>query len=105
MTDTKPIQIDNHRGTIKFPIQFEINQLFTYKENNIPKTYPIEVGRVYTLGDLLSILGKLTSGFFGTTSDSLVLRTMPEDPISYVKFPAPIQTMLGLDKVLSLIHI
>ena len=64
-------------------------------------TYPIEVGRVYTLGDLLSILGKLTSGFFGTTADSLVLRTMPEDPISDVKFPAPIQTMLGL----SLIHI
>ena len=73
--------------------------MFTYKENGVPKTYPIEVGRTYTLGDLLSILGKLTSVFFGTTADSLVLRTMPEDPISDVKFPAPIQTMLGLDKL------
>ena len=105
-TNNKPIKIDNHAGTIavhsvamKFPTQFEINHLFTYKENGIPKTYPIETDRVYTLGDLLSILGKLTSGFFGTTTNSLVLRTMPSDPISDVKFPAPIQTMLGLDKV------
>ena len=53
MTDTeKPIKIDNHTGNIavhssvaiKFPTQFE-NHLFTH----------------------LSILGKLTSGFFGTT--------------------------------------
>ena len=109
MTNTEePIKINNHRGTIavhsvamKFPTQFEIGHLFTYKENGIPKTHPIEVGRVYTLGDLLSILGKLTSGFFGTTANSLVLRTIPSDPISDVKFPAPIQTMLGLDKVLS----
>ena len=105
-TNNKPIKIDNHAGTIavhsvamKFPTQFEIDHLFTYKENGIPKTYPIETDRVYTLGDLLSILGKLTSGFFGTTTNSLVLRTMPSDPISDVKFPAPIQTMLGLDKV------
>ena len=98
MTDTKPIQIDNHAGTIavhsvELPTRFEINHLSTYKENGIPKTYPIKVGRVYTLSDLLSILGKLTS------TDSLVLRTMPEDPISDVKFPASIQTMLGLDKL------
>ena len=105
-TNNKPIKIDNHAGTIavhsvamKFPTQFEIDHLFTYKENGIPKTYPIETDRVYTLGDLLSILGKLTSGFFGTTTNSLVLRMMPSDPISDVKFPAPIQTMLGLDKV------
>ena len=105
-TNNKPIKIDNHAGTIavhsvamKFPTQFEIDHLFTYKENGIPKTYPIETDRVYTLGDLLSILGKLTSGFFGTTTNSLVLRTMPSDLISDVKFPAPIQTMLGLDKV------
>ena len=105
-TNNKPIKIDNHAGTIavhsvamKFPTQFEIDHLFTYKENGIPKTYPIETDRVYTLGDLLSILGKLTSGFFGTTTNSLVLRTMLSDPISDVKFPAPIQTMLGLDKV------
>ena len=105
-TNNKPIKIDNHAGTItvhsvamKFPTQFEIDHLFTYKENGIPKTYPIETDRVYTLGDLLRILGKLTSGFFGTTTNSLVLRTMPSDPISDVKFPAPIQTMLGLDKV------
>ena len=105
-TNNKPIKIDNHAGTIavhsvamKFPTQFEIDHLFTYKENGIPKTYPIETDRVYTLGDLLSILGKLTSRFFGTTTNSLVLRTMPSDPISDVKFPAPIQTMLGLDKV------
>ena len=105
-TNNKPIKIDNHAGTIavhsvamKFPTQFEIDHLFTYEENGIPKTYPIETDRVYTLGDLLSILGKLTSGFFGTTTNSLVLRTMPSDPISDVKFPAPIQTMLGLDKV------
>ena len=105
-TNNKPIKIDNHAGTIavhsvamKFPTQFEIDHLFTYKENGIPKTYPIETGRVYTLGDLLSILGKLTAGFFGTTTNSLVLRTIPSDPISDVKFPAPIQTMLGLDKV------
>ena len=106
MTDTEnPIKIDNHIGTIaihsiaiKFPTQFEINHLFTYKENGIPKTYPIETGRVYTLGDLLSILGKLTSGFFGTTADSLILRTMPSDPVSDIKFPAPVQTMLGLDE-------
>ena len=65
----------------------------------MPKTYPIEVGRTYTLGDLLGIIGDLTSGFFGTTADSLVLRIKPSDPISDVKFPAPIQTMLGLDKV------
>ena len=70
MTDTKPIQINNHRGTIavhsvaiELPTRFVINHLFTYKENGIPKTYPIEVGRVYTLSDLLSILGKLTSDF------------------------------------------
>ena len=106
MTDTKPIQIDNRAGSvavhsvaIKFQSQFEIEHLFTYKENGVPKTYPIEVGRTYTLGDLLGIIGDLTSGFFGTTADSLVLRTMPSDPISDVKFPAPIQTMLGLDKV------
>ena len=67
----------------------------------MPKTYVkrIEVGRTYTLGDLLGIIGDLTSGFFGTTADSLVLRIKPSDPISDVKFPAPIQTMLGLDKV------
>ena len=61
-------------------------------------TYPIEVGRTYTLSDLLSILGDMTSGFFGTTADTIVLRTMPSDPILGVTFPAPIQTMLGLDK-------
>ena len=107
MTDTEnPIKIDNHTGTIaihsvaiKFPTQFEIDHLFTYKENGIPKTYPVETCRVYTLSCLLSILGKLTSGFFGTTRNSLVLRTKPSDPISDIKFPAPIQTMLGLDKV------
>ena len=107
MTDTKkPIKIDNHTGNIavhsvaiKLPTQFEINHLFTYKENGTPKTYPIEACRTYTLGDLLSILGKLTSGLFGTTTNSLVLRTKPSDPISDIKFPAPIQTMLGLDKL------
>ena len=107
MTDTEnPIKIDNHTGTIaihsvaiKFPTQFEIDHLFTYKENGITKTHPIETGRVYTLGDLLSILGKLTAGFFGTTTNSLVLRTKPSDPISDIKFAAPIQTMLGLDKM------
>ena len=61
-------------------------------------TYPIEIGRTYTLSDLLSILGKMISGFFGTTADTIVLRTMPSDPILGVTFPAPIQTMLGLDK-------
>ena len=61
-------------------------------------TYPIEVGRTYTLSDLLSILGELTPGFFGTTADTIVLRTMPSDPILGVTFPAPIQMMLGLDK-------
>ena len=93
MTDTEnPIKIDNHTGTIaihsvaiKFPTQFEIDHLFTYKENGITKTHPIETGRVYTLGDLLSILGKLTAGFFGTITNSLVLRTMPSDPVSDIK--------------------
>ena len=107
MTDIEnPIKIDNHTGTIaihsvaiKFPTQFEIDHLFTYKENGIPKTHPIETGRVYTLGDLLSILGKLSAGFFGTTTNSLVLRTKPSDPISDIKFAAPIQTMLGLDNM------
>ena len=45
MTDIEsPIKIDNHAGTIdihsvaiKFPTQFEIDHLFTYKENGIPK--------------------------------------------------------------------
>ena len=104
-TNNKSIKIDNHAGSVavhsvamKFPTQFEIDHLFTYKENGIPKTYPIEVGRTYTLSDLLSILGKLTSGFFGTTADTIVLRTMPSDPILDVTFPALIQTMLGLDK-------
>ena len=107
MTDTEnPIKIDNHTGTIaihsvaiKFPTQFEIDHLFTYKENGIPKTYPVEVCKICTLSCLLSILGKLTSGFFGTTRNSLVLRTKPSDPISDIKFAAPIQTMLGLDKM------
>ena len=101
----KPIKIDNHAGSvaihsvaIKFPTQFEVDHLFTYREKGVKMTYPIEVGRTYTLSDLLSILGKMTSGFFGTTADTIVLRTMPSDPILGVTFPAPIQTMLGLDK-------
>ena len=101
MTDTeKPIKINNLTGTVavhsialRSPTQFEIDHLFTYKENGIPKTYSIETGRVYTLSCLLSTLGKLTSGFFGTTTNSIVLRTKPSDPISDIKFTAPIQTM------------
>ena len=46
----------------------------------------------------MTILGKLTAGFFGTTTNSLVLRTTPSDPISDIKFAAPI-TMLDLDEV------
>ena len=106
ITDIRiPIKIDNHAGSvavhsvaIKFPTQFELDHLFTYREKGVKMTYPIEVGRTYTLSDLLSILGKMTSGFFGTTADTIVLRTMPSDPILGVTFPAPIQTMLGLDK-------
>ena len=101
----EPVKIGNYSGTIaihsvaiKFPTQFRIDHLFTYKENGTPKTYPIEVGKICILSDLLSILGRITSGFFGTTTDSLVLRTKPSDSISDVKFPAPVQTMLGLDK-------
>ena len=101
----KPIKIDSHAGSvavhsvaIKFPTQFELDHLFTYREKGVKMTYPIEVGRTYTLSDLLSILGKMTSGFFGTTADTIVLRTKPSDPILGVTFPAPIQTMLGLDK-------
>ena len=107
MTDTeKPIKIDKHTGkisihsvAIEFPTQFEIEHLFTYKENGTLKTYPVEVCKTYTLSCLLSILEKLTSGFFGTTNNSIVLRTMSSDPISDVKFSAPIQTVLGLDKI------
>ena len=101
----KPIKIDNRAGSvavhsvaIKFPRQFELDHLFTYREKGVKMTYPIEVGRTYTLSDLLVILGKMTSGFFGTTADTIVLRTMPSDSILDVTFPAPIQTMLGLDK-------
>ena len=101
----KPIKIDNRAGSvavhsvaIKFPTQFELDHLFTYREKGVKMTYPIEVGRTYTLSDLLTILGKMTSGFFGTTADTIVLRTMPSDAILDVTFPAPIQTMLGLDK-------
>ena len=99
MTDTEnPIKTENHTGNIAIH-SVAIELPTRYKENSIPKTHPIETGRVYTLGDLLSILGKLTSGFFGTTADSLILRTMPSDPVSDIKFPAPVQTMLGLDKM------
>ena len=87
-----------HSVAIKFPTQVEVDHLFTYREKGVKMTYPIEVGRTYTLSDLLSILGKMTSGFFGTTADTIVLRTMPSDSILGVTFPAPIQTMLGLDK-------
>ena len=100
-----PVKINNHTGSvavhsvaIKFPTQVEVDHLFTYREKGVKMTYPIEVGRTYTLSDLLSILGKLTPGFFGTTADTIVLRTMPSEPILGVTFPAPIQTMLGLDK-------
>ena len=106
ITDIRqPIKIDNHAGSvavhsvaIEFPTQVEVDHLFTYREKGVKMTYPIEVGRTYTLSDLLSILGKLTPGFFGTTADTIVLRTMPSDPILSVTFPAPIQMMLGLDK-------
>ena len=99
MTDTEnPIKTENHTGNIAIH-SVAIELPTRYKENSIPKTHPIETGRVYTLGDLLSILGKITPGFFGTTTNSLVLRTTPSDPISDIKFPAPIQTMLGLDKI------
>lgn len=82
---------------IKTPTQFKIDYLFTYKLNGVIKTYPIEVRREYTLGDLLGIIGQLTSDFFDT-SNSIVLRKMPSDSISDISFPTPIQTMSGLDK-------
>ena len=105
ITDIRQPITTNHAGSvavhsvaIKFPTQVEVDHLFTYREKGVKMTYPIEVSRTYTLSDLLSILGELTPGFFGTTADTIVLRTMPSDPILAVTFPAPIQIMLGLDK-------